>query len=134
MPLSNSSLISILFESTLHGQRIEAPRQAVHHIADLSEHPYATGPALNMLTQPTERYKLGPAIHLWAPVYLVLVARALQVLVEPCESGERRVTQEALIYSCAVPLNDSSVAHVAVGAGGLERPSDPGSKRAGLVM
>jgi len=90
-------LISELFESTLHGQRIEAPRQAIHHIADLSKHPYATGPALNMLTQPTERYKLGPAIHLWAPVYLVLVARAFQVLVEPRECGERRVTQEALI-------------------------------------
>ena len=89
MHLTNSSLISELFESTLHGQRIEAPRQVIHHIADLSKHPYATGPALNMLTQPIERYKLGPAIHLCAPVYLVLVARALQVLVEPRECGER---------------------------------------------
>ena len=97
MHLTNSSLISVLFDSILHGQRIEAPRQAVHHIADLSKHPYATGPALNMLTQPTERYKLGPAVHLWTPVYLALVAWALQVLVEPSESGERRVTQEALI-------------------------------------
>ena len=42
-----------------------------------------------MLTQPTQRYKLGLAIRLWAPVYFVLVARALQELVEPRECGER---------------------------------------------
>ena len=48
---------------------------------------YATEPDFNMLTQPTERYKLGPAIRLWAPVYLVLVACALEVLVEPSDTG-----------------------------------------------
>ncbi len=110
----------MLYEfTTLHGQCIEAPRQAVHHVADLSKHPYATGPALNMLTQPTERYKLGPAIHLRAPVYLVLVPRALQVLVEPRKRGECRPTQEALIRG---PVERE-----------LRRPRNR-SKRAGLVM
>lgn len=73
MHITNKSLISVLFESTVH-QCVEASRQDVHHVVDLSKHPYATGPAFNMLTQPAERYKMGPAIHLWAPVYLVLAA------------------------------------------------------------
>jgi len=61
----------------------------IHHIVDLSKHPYTTGPTLNMLAQPTEHYKLGLAIYLRALVYLVLVAHALQVLVELCKSGGR---------------------------------------------
>ena len=88
---------SVLYKFTLHGQCIETPCRAVHHVADLSKHPYATGPALNMLTRPTERYKPGAAIRLRAPVYLVLEPRALQVLVQSRKRGERRVTQEALI-------------------------------------
>jgi len=81
---------------TLHRKRIKAPRQAVHHVADWSKPPHATGPTLDMLTQPTERDKLHSAIRFWAPVDLLLVARALQVLVEPVEGSERGIAQEAL--------------------------------------
>jgi hypothetical protein len=90
MHITNSSLTSVLFEFILHGQCVEAHRQAVHHrdVADLSKHPYATGHALDIRTQPTECYKLGGAIRLLAPVYLILVARALYVLIEPRECGE----------------------------------------------
>ena len=88
--------------ATLHGQRVEAPRHTIHHVADSSEHPHATGPALDVLTQPAERDKLGGAVRLWAPIYLVLVARALQVLIEPRERVERGVAQETLVR-LAVP-------------------------------
>ena len=50
-----------------------------------------------MLTQPTERDKVGVTVRLWAPVYLVLVDRALQVLVEPGEIIKRPVAKEALV-------------------------------------
>lgn len=50
-----------------------------------------------MLTQPTERDKLRATVRLRTPVYLVLVARALQVLVEPLERLELGVAQEALV-------------------------------------
>ena len=50
-----------------------------------------------MLTQPAERDKLREAVRLGAPVYPVLVAWALQVLVEPRERIVRRVAQEALV-------------------------------------
>ena len=50
-----------------------------------------------MLTQPAERDKLGAAIWFRASVDLVLVARALQVLVEPRERLERAIAQEALV-------------------------------------
>ena len=50
-----------------------------------------------MLTQPTERAKLDAAVRLWAPIYLVLVERTLQVLVEPHERIERPLAQETLI-------------------------------------
>jgi len=82
---------------TLHCKRVKAPRQAVHHVADWSKHPHATGPTLDMLTQPTKRDKLNSAIRLWAPVDLLLVARALQVQVEPVEGFERGIAQEALV-------------------------------------
>jgi len=50
-----------------------------------------------MLTQPTERDKLDAAVQFRAPVYLILVYRTLQVLVEPRERQERPVAQEALV-------------------------------------
>ena len=50
-----------------------------------------------MLTQPTQRDKLGATVRLRTLVYLVLVARALQVTVEPCERLELGVAQEALV-------------------------------------
>jgi len=81
----------------LHRKLIKAPRQAVHHIADSSEPPNPTGPTLDMLTQPTERDKLKTAIRIWALVDPLLVARALQVLVEPCERFERGIAQETLV-------------------------------------
>ena len=89
MHLANSSLTSVLFEFILHGQCVEAPRQAVHHVMALSKHPYATGPTLDMLTQSTEHYKLGGALRLLAPVYLILMGQALYVLIQPRECGER---------------------------------------------
>jgi len=82
---------------TLHSKRMKTPRQVFHHIANWSEHPNTTGPTLDMLTQPTERDKLHTAIRLWALVNPLLVARALQVLVEPRESFERGVAQETLV-------------------------------------
>jgi len=76
---------------------VEAPRQTIHHVLDLSEHPHTAGPALDVLTQPAERDKLGAAVRLWAPVYSVLVDRALQVLVEPGERIKLPVAKEALV-------------------------------------
>ena len=64
----------------LHTQCIKSPCQALHHVADLFEHPHATGPTLDVLTASTQHDKLGATIRLWTPVYLVLVVRALQVL------------------------------------------------------
>jgi hypothetical protein len=49
-----------------------------------------------VLAQPTKRCKLDSAIRLWASVNLVLVARALQVLVEMRERPVRLVAQKAL--------------------------------------
>jgi hypothetical protein len=49
-----------------------------------------------VLTQPAKRRKLDSAIRLWASVDLVLVAGALQVLIEMRERPIRRVAQEAL--------------------------------------
>jgi hypothetical protein len=81
-----------------HTQHVEAPRQALHRIANLSEHPHTTRPTLNMLTQPTKRDKFGPAIRLWASINLILVAWATQVLIELREGPEGRVAQKALVY------------------------------------
>ena len=50
-----------------------------------------------MLTQPAERNKLDSAVRLWALIYLVLVERTFQVLVEPHERFERPIAQETLI-------------------------------------
>jgi len=49
-----------------------------------------------VLTQPTERDKRSTGIRLWALVDPLLVARALQVLVEPRERIERGIAQEVL--------------------------------------
>jgi hypothetical protein len=76
---------------------MEAPRQTIHHVLDLSDHPHTAGPTINVLTQPAERGKIGAAVRLWAPVYLVLVDRALQVLVESGERIEGLVAKEALV-------------------------------------
>src|SRR5579863_5700853 len=82
---------------TLHGQCMEDHRQAIHYVADLSEHSHAAGPALDMLTESTQCNKFGAAVRLWASIYLVLVYWALQVLVEPRERIERPVAEEALV-------------------------------------
>ena len=50
-----------------------------------------------MLTQPAERPKLDAAVQLWASIYLVLVGRTLQVLVQVHKLIERLVAQETLI-------------------------------------
>jgi hypothetical protein len=68
----------------------------MHYVPDLSEHPHATQPVLNVLTQSTECDEPGAVVRLWTPVYLVLVYRALQVLVEPRERIERLVAQQTL--------------------------------------
>ena len=83
--------------TALHGQRIEAPRQTVHHVSDPSERPHATAPALDVLTQPAKRPKLGATVRLRTPIDLVRMPRALQVLVEPRERLERPFAQEALV-------------------------------------
>jgi hypothetical protein len=69
----------------------------LHRIANTSEHPHTTRPALEVLTQPTKRDKLGPAVRLWASINLSLVARARQVLIEPRKRPERPIAQKALI-------------------------------------
>jgi hypothetical protein len=79
---------------SLYGYCIEASRQTVHHVVDLSEHPHATGSSLDVLAQSAQRDKLATAIRLGTPVNLALVARALQVLVEAGERPERGVAQE----------------------------------------
>jgi len=55
------SHLTIVRMLTLHRKHIKAPRH-FHHIADSSEHPHATGPTLDMLTQPAERDKRNAAI------------------------------------------------------------------------
>jgi len=80
-----------------HGQHGEAPRQAFHRFANLPEHPHTARPVLDVLAQPTQRGKLGFAIRLWASVDLVLVARALQVLIEIRERPIRPIAQKALV-------------------------------------
>jgi len=82
---------------TLHSQSVETPRQTVHNVTDLSEHPHATRPTLNVLTQPAERGKVDAAVRLWAPIDLVPVERTFQVLVEPHKRVERPVAQQTLI-------------------------------------
>ena len=54
-----STTIQIL---PLHSQCIKAPCQALHRVADSFEHPHATGPALDMLTQPAQRDKLSATV------------------------------------------------------------------------
>jgi hypothetical protein len=78
-------------------QQVETSREAIHRVANLSEHPHTTRPALDMLAQPAKRGKLGSAIRLWASVNLVRVAWALQVLIEVREGPKRRAAQEALV-------------------------------------
>ena len=55
-----------------------------------------------MLTQPPEHDKLGVAVRVRAPIDVFVVARALQVPIEPCEGLERGVAQETLVC-LAVP-------------------------------
>ncbi len=81
-----------------HSQHVKASRQALHRIANSSEHPYTTRPALDVLAQPTKCDKLDPTILLWASVNLVIVAWALQVLIELHERPERRIAQKALVF------------------------------------
>jgi hypothetical protein len=72
-----------------NSQQVETAREAIHRVANLSEHPHATRPALDMLAQPAKRRKLDIAIRLWASINLVRVAWALQVLIEVCDSPIR---------------------------------------------
>jgi hypothetical protein len=78
-------------------QQAETPREAIHRVADLSEHPHTTRPSLDVLAQPAERGELDSAIRLWTSVYLDRVAWALQMLIEVRESPKRRAAQEALV-------------------------------------
>jgi hypothetical protein len=81
------SVIHRYFEGS-KGDRVDVPRQTVHRIAHLSEHPHAARPSLHMLAESAERFELDTAVRLWAPVYLLVVERALQVLIEAGEGAE----------------------------------------------
>jgi len=74
-----------------NSQQFETTRETIYRVANLSEHPHTTRPALDVLAQPAKRRKLDSAIRLWASVNLVRVARALQVLIEVCEGPIRRI-------------------------------------------
>ena len=113
----------------LHGQCVKAPRQALHRVLDPFEHPHATGPALDMLTQPAQCDKLGATVRLRALVYLVLVARALQVRVEPRERLELGVAQETLVR-LPVPRALRRPRHL--GRGRLEVALWPGEQAVGV--
>jgi hypothetical protein len=80
-----------------YGYRMEASRQAVHHIANLSEHLDTAGSTLDVLTQCAQRDKLFATIRLGTPVDPALVAWALKVLVEGGERPVSGVAQETLI-------------------------------------
>jgi len=121
-----STTIQIL---PLHSQCVKAPCQALHRVADSFEHPHATGPALDMLTQPAQRDKLSATVRLRALVYLVLVARALQVTVEPCERLELGVAQETLVR-LPVPRALRRPRHL--GRGRLEVAQRPGEQALGV--
>jgi len=45
-----------------------------------------------MLEQCAERFEFDATVRLWAPVYLLVVERALQVLIEAVEGAESFVT------------------------------------------
>lgn len=77
--------------SILDGQQVETPREAIYRVANLSERPHTTRPALDVLTQPAKRGEFDSAIRLWASVNLVRMAWAPQVLIEVREGPERRV-------------------------------------------
>ena len=80
-----------------NSQQVDTPRQAINRVANLSEHPHTTRPALDVLAQPAQRGEFDSAIRLWASVNLVRVARALQVLIEVRERPECRSAQETLV-------------------------------------
>jgi len=84
-----------------------------------------------MLTQPTQRDKLGATVRLRTLVYLVLVARALQVTVEPRERLELGVAQEALVR---LPVPRSLRHPRRLGRRRLEVAQWPVSRRSGFVM
>jgi len=79
-----------------NSQQVETPSKAIHRVANLSEHPHSTRPALDVLAQPAKCGEFDPAVRLRASVNLVRVAWALQVLVEVRECPELRLAQEAL--------------------------------------
>jgi len=82
-----------------------------------------------MLTQPTQRDKLGATVRLRALVYLVLVARALQVTVEPRERLELGVAQEALVR---LPVPRSLRRPRRLGRGRLEVAQWPSEQALGV--
>jgi hypothetical protein len=77
--------------STSNSQQVETTREAIYRVANLSEHPHTTRPALDMLAQPAKRGKPDSAIRLWAYVDFLRVTWALQVLIEVHEGPKRRV-------------------------------------------
>jgi len=91
------STVWLRSEFSSNGQQMETPREAIHRVANLSEHPHTARPSLNMLAQPAKRGKLDSAIRLWASVNPIRVAWALQVLIEVDEGPKRRIAQEALV-------------------------------------
>jgi hypothetical protein len=80
-----------------YGYRIEASRQTVHHIANLSEHLDTAGSTLDVLTQCAQRDKLFATIRLGTPVDPALVTWALKMLVERGECPIGGMAQETLI-------------------------------------
>jgi hypothetical protein len=84
-------------EGLVKCQHVKAHRQTVHHILHLLENPHATRPSFDMLAECTERFELDEAVLLRAPVYLLSVDGAFQVLIEAGEGGKHRVANEAFV-------------------------------------
>ena len=82
-----------------------------------------------MLTQPTEGDKFRTTVRIWAPVYLVIVARALQVLVEAREHLKLGMAQEALVR---LPVPPAFCGPRGCGCGGLEGPLWSSQKARGI--
>jgi hypothetical protein len=109
---------------------IEAPRQAVHddHVADLSKHPYATGPALNLLTQPiaSERYQLSA----FGNQYILSSWRGLcKCWLSPARVVKTSSDTRSTHTRSRRTSEWSSIAHVTASAGKFEAAPRPTGQR-----
>lgn len=80
-------------EGKLHRDAGDSTKEIVHGVLDDPELRHTTTLALNVLTQPTKRDKVGLAGVKRAPINFLLMARASQVTVQVYQRPELGVTK-----------------------------------------